>query len=328
VPTSSRRKPPSSVRRRAPAPRIVCILSRKKSLYSTGRLVQAGKEAHHRAVVADTLRCHLLIETGQPSVYYSSVALPPPDVVIPRIGASITSYGLSVVTQFELMGVPGRNSALAINRSRDKLRCLQLLAQAGLGVPKTFLAHRGAHTRLLAERVGGLPAIVKLPQGTQGIGVMIATTPAELETLLHTFWDLGHDVLVQEFIQEAGGCDVRAVVVGDRVVAAMRRQAKGGGFRSNIHRGGEAIPVELPHDFEETAIRAARIVGLEVAGVDLLESRRGPLVVEVNSSPGFEGIEKATGTDVAGAIIRRALELTEATGRRPQTGLPGLERRG
>ncbi len=176
-------------------------------------------------------------------------------------------------------------------------------------VPRTLLAHRRSGTRLLAEQVGGLPAIVKLNQGTQGIGVMLATTLEELETLLNTFWDLGHEILLQEFVRESEGRDVRALVVGERVVAAMRRQAKEGEFRSNIHRGAAGTALEIPREFAQVAVSAARVLGLEVAGVDLLESKEGPLVVEVNSSPGFEGLEGATGLDVAGAIVRRAAQL-------------------
>lgn len=305
------RKPaaPSPRKRPGAAAQILCILSRKKTLYSTRRMVQAAREQGHRAVVLDTLRCNIALESGQPAVFYGTEPLPPMDVIIPRIGASITWYGLSVVNQFDMMGVPVLNNSVPIARSRDKLRCLQLLARFGVGIPKTFMAHRRADVRKLVEQAGGLPAIVKLVQGTQGIGVMIATTIEEAQTLLNTFWDLGHDILLQEFIQESEGCDLRAFVIGDRVVAAMRRQARAGEFRSNLHRGGEGTPVDLPPEYAEIAVKAARIVGLEVAGVDLLESKRGPLVMEVNSSPGFEGIEAATKLDVAGAIIQHAVQF-------------------
>jgi ribosomal protein S6--L-glutamate ligase len=311
VPTTRKQSPAARVRRAAPA-QVVCILSRKKSLYSTRRLVQAAKAQGLRPVVLDTLRCNVVIDSGHPALRYGTEPVPPPDVVIPRIGASITGYGLAVVTQLELMGVPVLNRAIAIAQSRDKLRCLQLLGAQGVGVPTTVMAHRHTDADRLVEEVGGLPVIVKLIQGTQGIGVMIARTMEEAVTLLNTFWDLGHDVLLQRFVAESEGRDVRAFVVGDQVVAAMRRQARAGEFRSNIHRGGEGTPVELSAPLAATAVRAARILGLEVAGVDLLESSAGPLIVEVNSSPGFEGIEGATGLDVAATIIRRAAALARA----------------
>ncbi|MBI5546442.1 MAG: RimK family alpha-L-glutamate ligase [Deltaproteobacteria bacterium] len=263
-------------------------------------------------MVLDTLKCNIVLEKGRPQVFYGKHEVPPPDVVIPRIGASITAYGLAVVNQFDMMGVPLLNNSVPIARSRDKLRCLQLLARFGLTIPKTIMAHHRMDVPTLVEQVGGLPVIVKLLQGTQGIGVMIATTLDEVETLLNTFWDLGHDILLQQFIEESQGRDVRALVVGDQVVAAMRRQAKAGEFRSNIHRGGEGTPIELPADYADAAVKAAQIVGLEVAGVDMLESKRGPMLMEVNSSPGFEGIEGATRLDVAGTIVRHAVKFAEA----------------
>ncbi len=299
-------------RRRRPSPLVVCVLSRKKTLYSTRRLVQAAKLLGYRPLVLDTLRCNVVVESGRPVLRYGTEPVPPLDVVVPRIGASITSYGLAVVSQLEMMEVPVLNDANAIASSRDKLRCLQLLGRRGVGIPTTLMAHRRTDIGPLVEQVGGLPVIVKLIQGTQGIGVMIARTFDEVETLLNTFWDLGHDILLQQFIQESEGKDIRAFVVGDRVVAAMRRQAKAGEFRSNIHRGGEGVPIDLSEELTATAVRAARIIGLEVAGVDMLESNRGPMVLEVNSSPGFEGIEGATRLDVAGKIIRHAAQLALA----------------
>lgn len=288
------------------------ILSRNKALYSTRRLVQACKARGHRGVVLDTLRCNILLERDGPAIHYGDVRVPPPDVVIPRIGASITAYGLAVVNQFDMMGVPVLNNSVPIARSRDKLRALQLLARFGVGIPRTIMAHHRSDIRQMIQFLGGLPVIVKLLQGTQGIGVMIANSMEEITTLLNTFWDLGHDVLLQQFIEESKGRDVRALVVGDKVVAAMRRQAKRGEFRSNIHRGADATPVTLAPEYVETAVKAARIVGLEVAGVDMLESKDGPMIMEINSSPGFEGIEKATKIDVAGLIIQRAVELSSA----------------
>lgn len=270
--------------------------------------MQAAKAQGHRAVVLDTMRCHVLVESGAPQVFYGTERVPPPDVLLPRIGNSVTSYGLAVVSQFEAMGVPVVNGARAIAVSRDKLRCLQILAREGIPVPTTLLAHQRASVPRLIEQVGGLPAIVKLIQGTQGVGVMLATTMEEAQALLNTFWDLGHDILLQKFVRESEGRDVRALVVGDRVVAAMRRQAQAGEFRSNIHRGAEGTALQIPAEFAEVAVRAARVLGLEVAGVDLLESKDGPLVVEVNSSPGFEGLEGATRTDIASAIVRQVAE--------------------
>jgi ribosomal protein S6--L-glutamate ligase len=308
------RKPAAPARRRREgSPLVICILSRKASLYSTRRMVRAARKLGHRALVLDTLRFNLALESARPALFYGTEPLPPVDVVVPRIGASITTYGLAVVSQFEAMGVPVLNHSVPISRSRDKLRALQMLARFGLGIPRTVMAHRRTDVRALVDRVGGLPVIVKLVQGTQGIGVMIATTFEEVQTLLDTFWDLGNDILLQEFIQESEGRDVRALVIGDRVVAAMRRQARAGEFRSNLHRGGEGTPIELPPEWVDAAVSAVRVIGLDVAGVDLLESRRGPLIMEVNSSPGFEGIEKATGLDVAGAIVRQAVQLADAS---------------
>ena len=294
---------------RRPPQRLVCILSRRKSLYSTKRLLQAAKAQGHKAVVLDTMKCHVLVESGAPQVLYGPERVPRPDVLLPRIGTSVTSYGLAVVAQFEAMGVPVVNGARAIAASRDKLRCLQVLAREGIPVPRTLLAHQRSSVPRIIEQIGGLPAIVKLIQGTQGVGVMIATTLEEAQALLNTFWDLGHDIIVQQFVRESEGRDVRALVVGDQVVAAMRRQAKAGEFRSNIHRGAEGKAFQVPREFAEVAIQATRVLGLEVAGVDLLESRNGPLVVEVNSSPGFEGLEGATHTDIASAIIGHAIAV-------------------
>lgn len=314
-PTAERRRTPASPRRRAPRAeprRTVAVLSRKRSLYSTRRLVEAVKVRGHRALVLDTLRCTLLLARGAPRVLYRGVEMKGVDVVIPRIGASITSYGLAVVNQFDLMGVPVINAATPIARSRDKLRALQFLACHGLDVPRTVLAHDRSHVPRLVEEVGGLPLIIKVLRGTQGVGVMIAHSPAEVQTIVDTFWDLGQEIVLQEFIHESHGRDVRALVVGDRVVGAMRRTAKQGEFRSNIHRGGEGQPVELSPAYAETAVRAAHILGLGVAGVDMLEGAHGPKLMEINSSPGFEGLEGATGLDVAGAIVEHALALAAA----------------
>jgi ribosomal protein S6--L-glutamate ligase len=298
----------------------VAILSRKRSLYSTRRLVEAIRTRGHRPLVLDTLRCNLILSAGNPRMTFRGVELRGLDVVIPRIGASVTGYGLAVVNHLEMMGVPVLNAAVGIARSRDKLRCLQLLASSGLPIPRTVMARDRSNVPRLLDEVGGLPAVVKLLRGTQGVGVMLASTLAELQGILDTFWDLGQEIVLQEFVAESRGRDIRALVVGGRVVGAMRRKARRGEFRSNLHRGGRGKPVTLAPEFMEAAVQATRVVGLEVAGVDVLETRRGPTVMEVNSSPGFEGLERATGLDVAGAIVERALELAEGRGAKARTG--------
>jgi ribosomal protein S6--L-glutamate ligase len=302
----------SSAPRRARAKKTVVILSRKRSLYSTRRLVEAIKQRGHRPLVLDTLRCTMVLAPGNPHMSYRGVEIKGVDVVIPRIGASITGYGLAVVNHFEMMGVPVLNGAAAISQSRDKLRALQVLCRGGLDIPRTVMAHDRSNVRKLVEEVGGLPIIIKLLRGTQGVGVMIAHTLQEVQTILNTFWDLGQEVVLQEFVAESKGQDVRALVVGDKVVGAMRRRAKKGEFRSNIHRGGEGSPIELPPAYLEVAVRAARLVGLELAGVDMLEGHAGPRLMELNSSPGFEGLERATKQDIAGAMIDHALAFSAA----------------
>lgn len=289
------------------------ILSRKRSLYSTRRLVEAARSLGHPVKVLDTLRCDLVLEANRPRVLYRGHELAPPGVVIPRIGASVTRYGLAVVNQFEMMGVPVLNKAPNIARSRDKLRCLQLLARAGIPIPRTVMMRSREDVGAAIDRVGGLPAIVKLLQGTQGVGVMIAASKDELASILDTMWTLDEEILLQEFVAESKGRDIRALVAGNRVVAAMRRVARAKGeFRSNLHRGGAGEAIRLPTPFEETAVRAARVLGLELAGVDMLESSDGPKVIEINSSPGFEGLEKATGVDVARAILAHAVSYARA----------------
>ncbi len=287
----------------------LCILSRKKSLYSTSRLVEATRAQGAHPLVMDTLRCTLVVAPAGNSLMYRGEVMEGISAVIPRIGASITGYGMAVVSHLETMSVPVVNPAEAISRSRDKLRCLQLLAQAGVDVPRTVMATAGAKVRQLVDAVGGLPCIIKLLRGTQGVGVMIANTRAEAETIVQTFWGLGQDVCLQEFIAESSGKDVRALVVGDEVVGAMRRQAQGSEFRSNIHRGGEGKSIRLEAQYQETAVRAAKTIGLSVCGVDMLEGKTGPKVMELNSSPGFEGLEQATKKDIAGAIVAHALSL-------------------
>lgn len=300
--------------RRARVKKTVVVLSRKRSLYSTRRLVEAIKQRGHRPLVLDTLRCNMVLVPGQPRMLYRGADIKGVDVVIPRIGASITGYGLAVVKHLETMGVPVLNGATAIAQSRDKLRALQLLCREGLDVPRTVMAHDRSSVRTLVQEVGGLPVIIKLLRGTQGVGVMIAHTLQEVQTISNTFWDLGQEVVLQEFVTESKGRDVRALVVGDQVVGAMQRRAKKGEFRSNLHRGGEGKPVELPPTYTDVAVRAARLLGLDIAGVDMLEGHHGPRLMELNSSPGFEGLEQATKQDIAGAIIGHALVLAEARG--------------
>ena len=313
-------------RRKAPQRKVIAILSRKRSLYSTRRLVEAIKHRGHRAVVLDTLRCNMILAAGAPRMSYRGVELRGLDAVIPRIGASITAYGLSVVNQFDMMGVPLLNNSVPIARSRDKLRCLQLLSRFGVDIPRTVMARDRSNVRMLLEAVGGLPAIIKLIRGTQGVGVMIASTVDEVQTILDTFWNLEQEIVLQEFIQESRGRDVRALVVGGRVVGAMRRKAKRGEFRSNLHRGGEGHPFVLPPAYEATAIRAAQIIGLEICGVDMLESKSGPKIMELNSSPGFEGLERTTKKDIAGTIIDHAVAFSDAQREGPGRHLLGLWR--
>ena len=288
---------------------VLAILSRKKSLYSTRRLVEAARLRGLRPRVLDVLACDLVLETGHPRLLHEGQELEAPACALPRIGASVTAHGLAIVRQLEALGVPLVNGSRAIECSRDKLRALQLLAQAGVPVPRTVLARGAGNLAALVLQVGGLPAILKVLQGTQGVGVMIAHSMPEVESILTTLRDLGQEILLQEYVSESRGSDVRALVVSGRVVGAMRREARVGEFRSNLHRGGEGRGLLLEPAFEAAAVRAARVLGLEVAGVDLLESASGPKVMEVNSSPGFEGLEKATGLDVAGAIVDRAAEL-------------------
>ncbi|GEJ57706.1 putative alpha-L-glutamate ligase [Anaeromyxobacter diazotrophicus] len=299
-------------RRRADGRLRLAVLSRNKKLYSTRRLVEAAKQRGHAVKVLDTLRCQLVLARDAPRVFYRGAEVGRIDVVIPRIGASITGYGLSVVNQFDMMGVPTLNNSVPIARSRDKLRALQLLSRFGIDIPRTVMCRYREEVPLAVEQVGGLPCIMKLIQGTQGVGVLLASTMTEVEGMLDTLWHLGQEILIQELIAESRGKDVRALVIGDRVVAAMRRTAREGEFRSNIHRGGEGQAIELPPAYAEAAVKAARVIGLEVAGVDMLESKEGPKIMEVNSSPGFEGLEQVTGQDIAGLYVEHAVELARA----------------
>ena len=297
----------------------LAILSRNAKLYSTRRLIEAATERGHEVRVIDTLRAYMNIDSHKPSIHYKGEELEGFDAVIPRIGASITFYGTAVLRQFEMMGVFPLNESVAISRSRDKLRSLQLLARKGVGLPVTGFAHSPDDIPDLISMVGGAPLVIKLLEGTQGIGVVLCETEKAAESVLEAFMGLKANIMVQEYIREAGGADIRCLVVGDKVIAAMKRQAKPGEFRSNLHRGGSASLIKITPEERMTAVRAAKVMGLNVAGVDILRSNHGPVVMEVNSSPGLEGIEATTGKDVAGLII----DYIEKTARPNQTRTRG-----
>ena len=282
----------------------IAVLSRNKNLYSTRRLVKAAEQRGHEVQVIDVLRCYMNITSHRPTIHYRGEVLDGFDAVIPRIGASVTFYGTAVLRQFEMMNVFPLNESVAVTRSRDKLRSAQLLARKGIGMPVTGFAHNPDDIQDLLHEVGGAPVVIKLLEGTQGIGVVLAETKKAAESVIQAFMGLKANIMVQEFIKEAGGSDLRCFVVGDKVVAAMKRQGPEGEFRSNLHRGGSASLVRLTPEERSTAVRAARVMGLGVCGVDLLRSNHGPVVMEVNSSPGLEGIEKASEKDVAGIIIQ------------------------
>jgi len=281
----------------------IAILSRNKKLYSTRRLVEACEQRGHKPVVLDVLRTYMNVASSKPEVHFKGEVLPQFDAVIPRIGASVTFYGTAVLRQYEMTGAFPLNESVAISRSRDKLRSLQLLSRKGIGMPNSGFAHSPDDIQDLIKMVGGAPLVIKLLEGTQGIGVVLAETKKAAESVIEAFMGLKANILVQEYIKEAGGADIRCLVVGNKVVAAMKRQAQAGEFRSNLHRGGSSSLVKITPAERATAVKAARIMGLNVAGVDILRSERGPLVMEVNSSPGLEGIESSTGKDVAGMII-------------------------
>jgi ribosomal protein S6--L-glutamate ligase len=281
----------------------IAILSRKSSLYSTRKLVEAAEKRGHSVRVIDVLRCYMNIAPKSPEIHYKGAKLEKFDAVIPRIGASVTFYGAAVVRQFEMMGVYVVNESIAISRARDKLRSLQLLARRGIGLPITAFAHSPDDTADIIKLVKGAPMVIKLIEGAQGKGVVLAETDTAADSVIGAFRNLDAYFLVQDFIEEAKGSDIRCFVVGGKVIAAMKRNAAPGEFRSNLHRGGSATTVKLSKAEERTARRAARILGLNVAGVDIVRTRTGPAVLEVNSSPGLEGIESTTGVDVAGRII-------------------------
>lgn len=281
----------------------IAILSRNKNLYSTKRLKEAGEALGHKVDIIDTMHCYMDITSSKPSVRYQGKPLPKYDAVIPRIGASVTFYGTAVVRQFEMMGTFSINESVAISRSRDKLRSLQLLSRKGIGLPRTGFANHPDKIDDLLKNVGGAPVVIKLLEGTQGIGVVLADTSKAAESIIEAFMGLNANILVQEYIKEAGGADIRCLVIGDKVVAAMKRQAAPGEFRSNLHRGGSAEIVRLSPAERKTAVDAAKTMGLSMCGVDILRANNGPVVMEVNSSPGLEGIELATGKDIAKVVF-------------------------
>lgn len=281
----------------------IVMLARNPNLYSHKRLKEAAEQRGHQLDIIDTLRCYMSIASRRPEIYYNGAKLGKYDAVIPRIGASVTFYGSAVLRQFEMMGVYPLNESIAIGRSRDKLRSLQLLARAGIGLPVTIFAHDPKQTAEVLELTDGAPLVIKLLEGTQGIGVVLADTIRSATSVIEAFRGAKVNILVQEFIKEAGGTDIRALVIGGKVVAAMKRTGAEGDFRSNLHRGGSAKSIRISPEERSTAIRAAKTMGLNVCGVDMLRANHGPVVMEVNSSPGLEGVEVATGIDVAGKII-------------------------
>ncbi len=281
----------------------IAMLARNPNLYSHQRIIEAAEAKGHELHVLDTLQCYMNITSHRPEIYYRGDKLKGYEAVIPRIGSSITFYGLAVLRQFEMMGVWPLNESVAIGRSRDKLRSMQILARRGIGLPVTCFAHSAKQADELIEMAGGAPVVIKLLEGTQGIGVVLGETHNSARSVVEAFRGANVQILVQEFIKEAGGEDFRIFVVGDRVVGAMRRKGAEGDFRSNLHRGGTASTVRITPEERSTAKRAAKAMGLNVCGVDILRSNHGPVVMEVNSSPGLEGIENATGRDIAGAII-------------------------
>ncbi|MFT7073937.1 MAG: ribosomal protein S6--L-glutamate ligase [Patiriisocius sp.] len=280
------------------------ILSANANLYSTQRLIEAATKRKHDIEIINHTKCDIVIEKKNPKVYYKGKTIENVDAVIPRIGASVTFYGTAVVRQFEMMHCFSTTESIALVRSRDKLRSLQILSRAGLGLPKTIFTNYSKNVKEIVEQAGGAPVIIKLLEGTQGIGVILAETRKAAESVIEAFNNLQARVIVQEFIKEAGGADIRAFIVDGQVVGAMKRQGKEGEFRSNLHRGGTAEVIELSDEEETAALKAAKAMGLGIAGVDMLQSSRGPLILEVNSSPGLEGIENATGKDIATIIIK------------------------
>lgn len=281
----------------------IIVLSTNKELYSTRRLVEAGEARGHSVTVMNHTKCYVVMESGSTEIFYRGKPIKDVHAIIPRIGASVTFYGSSMIRQFEMQKVFSTLSSLALVRSRDKLRATQILARNSVGIPKTAFANHPNDIDSLIQQVGGTPLIVKLLEGTQGLGVVLAETKKAAKSVIEAFYGLSANILVQEFIAEANGADIRAIVVGGRVVAAYKRQGKEGDFRSNIHRGGSGQKIKLTKVEKDAAVAAAKALGLEIAGVDMLQSERGPLILEVNSSPGLKGVETTTGVDVAGKII-------------------------
>ena len=281
----------------------IAILSRNESLYSTRRLKESAEERGHQVKVIDVLKCYMNITSLKPTIHFKGEKLDQFDAVIPRIGASVTFYGTAVLRQFEMMNVFPLSESVAVTRSRDKLRSMQLLARKGVGLPVTGFAHNPDDIQDLIKEVGGAPLVIKLLEGTQGIGVVLAETHKAAESVIQAFMGLNANIMIQEYIKESGGSDIRCFVIDGKVVAAMKRQGPEGEFRSNLHRGGSASLVRLTPQERSTAVRAAKIMGLNVCGVDLLRSNHGPLVMEINSSPGLRGIESASNKDIAGMII-------------------------
>lgn len=303
--------------------RRILILSRNAKLYSTKRLLEAAEERGHEVEILDHTKCYVVMEKGKPQVYYGDHSLEDVDAVIPRIGASVTFYGSAIVRQFEMQKVFTTTPSLALVRSRDKLRSLQFLSRKGVDIPKTAFAKYPSDVKNLIKQVGGTPLIIKILEGTQGLGVVLAETPKAAKSVIEAFYGLKTNILVQEFIEESKGADIRAFVVNGEVVGAMKRQGAEGEFRSNIHRGGSGQIVKLNRREKSAAVKAAKTLGLSVAGVDMLQSSRGPLIIEVNSSPGLEGIENATGVDIAGKIIdyvEQGVTANKRQRRRPKAG--------
>ena len=298
----------------------LAMLARNPSLYSHRRIIEAARARGHDMDVINTLHVHMNITSSRPTLWHGGRLLPIYDAVIPRIGASITHYGLAVLRQFEMQGVFPLNESVAIGRSRDKLRALQLLAREGIGLPVTAFAHGPRRAEDVIKEIGGTPCVIKLLEGTQGRGVILAETTASARSIIEAFSAANMNILVQEFIKEAGGTDIRALVVGGKVVASIMRLGRIGDFRANLHCGGKAEAAAITDEEACTALRSAEVLGLNVAGVDLLRSNRGPVVIEVNSSPGIEGMERASGADVAGAMI----EFLEQNARRGETKTRGV----
>ena len=291
----------------------IAVLSRNKNLYSTRRLVEAGEQRGHEMVVLNHTRLYTVMEKGQPMVYYKDHLVDDIDAIIPRIGASVTFYGSAIIRQFEMAKTFTTLSSLALVRSRDKLRSSQILAKNGVDIPKTAFAKQPDDVDYLIKQVGGTPLIIKLLEGTQGLGVVLAETRKAAKSVIEAFFGMEANILVQEFIKEAKGADIRALVVDGKVVGAMKRQGKEGEFRSNLHRGGGSTPIKLSRKEKAVAVKAAKCLGLKIAGVDMLQSERGPLIIEVNSSPGLKGIEETTNIDIAGHIIQYIENNIDAT---------------